>query len=139
MKEGGNFLLDTSVVMKWFVGEEKSQKAWQIQSDYLNGRCDLSVPELLLYEVANALKFTSFLLTSEKIKEKIESLIKLKINIYPFDYDILQLSVDLAIERDITIYDAYFLTLARETESTFITSDEKLYNKIRDLSFVRIL
>ncbi len=112
MKKGENFLLDTSVVMKWFVSEKKSQRAWQIQSDYLNGGCDLSVPELLLYEVANALKFTNPLLTGEKIKEKIESLIKLKINIYPFDYGILQLSVDVAIERDITIYDAYFLTLA---------------------------
>ena len=139
MKKGENFLLDTSVVMKWFVSEEKSQRAWQIQSDYLNGRYDLSVPELLLYEVANALKFTSFLLPSEKIKEKIESLIKLKINIYPFDYGILQLSVDVAIERDITIYDAYFLTLARETESIFITSDEKLYDRIGDLNFVRTL
>ena len=139
MKKGESFLLDTSVVMKWFVSEEKSQRAWQIQSDYLNGRCDLSVPELLLYEVANALKSTSFLLTSDKIKEKIESLIKLKINIYPFDYGILQLSVDVAIERDITIYDAYFLTLARETESIFITSDEKLYDRIGDLNFVRTL
>jgi predicted nucleic acid-binding protein len=139
MKEGGNLLLDTSVVMKWFVSEEKSQRAWQIQTDYLNGRCDLSVPELLLYEVANALKFTSSLLTGEKIKEKIESLIKLKINIYPFDYGILLLSVDLAVERDLTIYDAYFLTLARETESIFITSDEKLYNKVGDLNFVRTL
>lgn len=139
MKEGENFLLDTSVVMKWFVSEEKSQRAWQIQSNYLNGRCDLSVPELLLYEVANALKFTNSLLTGDKIKEKIESLIKLKINIYPFDYGILQLSVDVAIERDITIYDAYFLTLARETESIFITSDEKLYDRIGDLNFVRTL
>ena len=139
MKEGENFLLDTSVVMKWFVSEEKSQRAWQVQNDYLNGRCDLSVPELLLYEVANALKFTSPLLTGEKIKEKIESLIKLKINIYPFDYDILQLSVDLALERDITVYDAYFLTLARETDSIFITSDEKLYDRIGDLNFVRTL
>lgn len=139
MKKGENFLLDTSVVMKWFVSEEKSQRAWQIQSDYLNGRHDLSVPELLLYEVANALKFTSLLLTGEKIKEKIESLIKLKINIYPFDYDILQLSVDLALERDITVYDAYFLTLARETDSIFITSDEKLYDRIGDLNFVRTL
>lgn len=139
MKKGENFLLDTSVVMKWFVSEEKSQRAWQIQSDYLNRRYDLSVPELLLYEVANALKFTSLLLTGEKIKEKIESLIKLKINIYPFDYGILQLSVDVAIERDITIYDAYFLTLARETDSIFITSDEKLYDRIGDLNFVRTL
>lgn len=139
MKKGENFLLDTSVVMKWFVSEEKSQRAWQVQNDYLNGGCDLSVPELLLYEVANALKFTSPLLTGEKIKEKIESLIKLKINIYPFDYDILQLSVDLALERDITVYDAYFLTLARETDSIFITSDEKLYDRIGDLNFVRTL
>lgn len=139
MRKGENFLLDTSVVMKWFVSEEKSQRAWQVQNDYLNGRCDLSVPELLLYEVANALKFTSPLLTGEKIKEKIESLIKLKINIYPFDYDILQLSVDLALERDITVYDAYFLTMARETDSIFITSDEKLYDRIGDLNFVRTL
>lgn len=60
-------------------------------------------------------------------------------NIYPFDYDILQLSVDLALERDITVYDAYFLTLARETDSIFITSDEKLYDRIGDLNFVRTL
>ena len=139
MKKEESFVLDTSVVMKWFVSEEKSERAWQILNNYLNGRCALSVPELLLYELANALKFTSSFLTSGKIKEDIESLIKLKINIYPFDYGILQLSVDFALERNITIYDAYFLVLARETESIFITSDEKLYDKVTDLKFVRTL
>ena len=50
-------ILDASVILRWFIEEEQSDKARKIQDDYLVDKLDIAVPDLLLYEVANALRF----------------------------------------------------------------------------------
>ena len=55
MKE---FVLDTSVVLKWFseFGKSDLHRALQLREGLLNGSVLLTVPELLFYEIANALR-----------------------------------------------------------------------------------
>ena len=48
-------------------------------------------------------------------------------------------AVDLANEYKITVYDAVFVVLARLIHAIFITSDKKLYEKIKKLKFVKSL
>lgn len=45
------FILDASVVLKWFVEEEKSQEARDIRDRYIKGEVSINVPDLLLHEV----------------------------------------------------------------------------------------
>ena len=48
-------------------------------------------------------------------------------------------AVTLAFEHNITVYDAFYLALAKEIEFTFITADKKLYERVRDLNFVKFI
>jgi len=49
-------VLDASVVLKWFVNEEDSDKAVRLRKQYYLGEREIVVPDLLLFEVSNALR-----------------------------------------------------------------------------------
>ena len=50
-------ILDASVVVKWFSEEEYTDKALEIRERIRMGEERVIVPDLLLYELANALKY----------------------------------------------------------------------------------
>jgi predicted nucleic acid-binding protein len=134
-----DYLLDSSVVIKWFFKERHSDKALKIQDDYLDGEINLIIPDLLFYEVANGLKYSPYRISKERVEKNMESLMSLKLETIPFNLYLFRVALDLMFEFGITIYDAYFLSLARELRLFFITADEKLYLKIKILPFVRHL
>ncbi len=53
-----NAVLDSSVVMKWFCEEEDTDIALSLRERNINGELMIAVPDLSLYEVANALRYT---------------------------------------------------------------------------------
>lgn len=53
----GMYVLDASVVIKWFSEEEYTDKAVKLRDDFFKGENELVVPDLLLYEVSNALRY----------------------------------------------------------------------------------
>lgn len=57
---------DSSVVIKWFSDEDATDKALAIREGYINGKIEIVVPDLLLYEIANALRYNKSLETKEK-------------------------------------------------------------------------
>jgi len=63
-------VLDASVVLKWFVDEYDSDKAAQLKEEYYSGEREIIVPDLLLFEVANALRYNPAF-EIEEIKESI--------------------------------------------------------------------
>lgn len=75
----------------------------------------------------------------EEIRAAIESLIDIGISIIVPTKDVMKTSVEIAFEFDITVYDAYFIALAKVLKFTFVTADEKLYNKTKTLKFVKFL
>jgi len=52
------FVLDTSVILKWFSesGENDLARALQLRQSMLEGTVFFVVPDLLFYELANALR-----------------------------------------------------------------------------------
>lgn len=47
--------------------------------------------------------------------------------------------VDLSKKYDITVYDAVFVSLAKLVDAIYVTADEKLYDKIKELNFVKFI
>ena len=45
----------------------------------------------------------------------------------------------MAFKYKTTIYDAFYAALANEIGFKFVTADNKLYQKIKDLDFVRYI
>jgi len=46
-------VLDASVVVKWFTREEDRNLAIEYRDQFLQGKIDIALPDLILYELAN--------------------------------------------------------------------------------------
>ncbi len=134
----GSYVLDSSVVIKWFSEEENTDLALKFREGFIEGNVDITVPDLQLYEIANALRFNKKL-NSKDVANAVNSLIDIGINIVVPTKDIIASTIEVAFEFDITFYDAYFIALAKELDYNFVTADENLFNKIKKLKFTKLL
>ncbi len=132
------YLLDTSVIYKWFVEEENTQKALTIKEAHKNAEITISFPDLLIYELANALRYKNEFSPAE-IRRCCQDLFDLNLDIIAPLPDTIEAATRIAHKNDITIYDAFYIALAQELEFQFITADEKLYNKVKDIQLVNLL
>jgi len=48
-------------------------------------------------------------------------------------------SAIISFEREISMYDTIYVALAKETGYNFVTADQKLYQKIKELKFAELL
>ncbi len=122
-------LLDTSVAVKWFVTEEDSERATSLRRAHLWDEIQLYVPDLLLMELANALRYTGRL-SEERILEDLATFSALDISLVPFSIDVLRSSVALSLEQDLAVYDAYFLAMAQDLGVPFITADRRMLSRL---------
>jgi len=134
------YVLDTSVVVKWFVAEEDSDKAEIFMFDFQRGEINVIVPTLLEYEVANVL----WVKRREGIsKEEAVEIVKdfESINLpTKTAFELMEQAQDFSYKYDVAIYDAMFLALAYQHSCEFITADKKLYNKVKgELPWVKLL
>lgn len=129
MKE---FILDTSVVLKWFseFGEEDMDQALQLRQALLRGSALFIVPELLFYELSNALRYNPHF-SSEDVQEAVNSAFDMGLNIRGVDKKVIGDAVSLAYKYNVTVYDAYFLALCRTERKPLIIADYKLFKKIK--------
>lgn len=123
------YVLDASVVAKWFLEEEYSDLALSIRKSFVDGDIDLAVPDLILYELTNALKYKGF--SASDVKKAIRTLFWMKLRIITPTRDVIEAAVDLAFKYDISFYDSYYLALADGLAYKLITIDTKLYNKTK--------
>ncbi|MBI2653924.1 type II toxin-antitoxin system VapC family toxin [Candidatus Woesearchaeota archaeon] len=134
----GNYVLDSSVIIKWFCEEEDTDLALQFREGFLKGSVDIIVPDLQLYEIANALRYNKKLKSAD-VSSAVNSLIDIGINIVVPTKDVISSALALAYQFDITLYDAYFIALAKELNYDFVTADDNLFDKIKKLKFVKLL
>ena len=128
------YVLDTSVAVKWFADEGGAEqaKAIQVFEAFEQGHCELRAPELLYFEIANALKY-SHKLSSSTIVDSLNSLQKLKIEVESLNWPTLRKAVEIASTCGAAIYDSYFLAVAIGTESILITADQIFLRKARHM------
>lgn len=131
-------VLDTSVIIKWFVEEKGSEQALFWMKKHIERTEIILVPSLFFYEIANVLRYNKDLPTHE-ILEVIENLHRLNLRIEEVSSELMMGSVVLAREKDISIYDAVFIVLAKMYRIPFCTADVKLYGTTKDLDFVKLL
>lgn len=129
MARSDKIVLDASVVIKWYVEEELTDKAVEILNDYSDGLVDILSVQLMPFEVLNALRYNPQLGTSELTKV-CESLTRTQITLFPLLDGLYQESVSIAFKYGTTIYDAAYLSLAITTDCILYTADAKFRNKV---------
>ena len=132
------FVLDASVILKWFIEEEGSKKAVLLKDAHARGKITITVPDLLILEASNVLRHNPAFSQSKTI-ECIKYLYDLKLDIVTPVLDITIATIQLAYKRNITFYDAIYIALAQELEFQYVTADKKLYKKVKDLPFTKLL
>jgi len=119
---------DASIIVKWFIDEEYSDRALKLRDMHVNGEVHIVAPELMPFEVLNALRYSG-LFTVEEIKLAANSLLSYGIGLYPLDMEFAEETVEIALSKDVTIYDAAYLALARKLKVVFYTADKDLIKK----------
>jgi len=118
-------VIDSSVAVKWFSEEEGTEAALALRDEAFSGKRRLEAPDLLLYEIGNALRYNARL-DSDDVKLALGSLLDLGIVFHPAAAALLSKAVDLAFRYRMTVYDGCFIALADILGLPLITADEKL-------------
>jgi predicted nucleic acid-binding protein len=128
------YVVDASVVVKWFsqLDEDNLETALSLRDAYAQGNCLLIAPDLMLYEVVNALRHNPQL-KEEDTQSAFESLVKMDLAVSSPREPDLRRVISYSYERGLSIYDAVYLALADEYYCPLITADQKFYQKVDDL------
>ena len=132
------FLLDSSIIVKWFADEPDSEKARYIGALFASGNISIAITELSFYEVTNALRYKNNY-DHDLVNRSIYELAASDVYVIPFDLNALQIAVEIAYEADISIYDAYFAAISDLEGLRFVTADRRLFRKLRGLTDIVML
>jgi predicted nucleic acid-binding protein len=121
------YVVDASVAVKWFVPEDGSDSARSLKRSYEEGEADILSPPLILFEVANALRYHPVVrLSVEELVTATDALSEMGI-IVEMSREIWARAFEISQTEAITTYDAAYLGLALLNDAVFVTADRKLF------------
>lgn len=126
-------VVDASVVMKWHLVEEPGADAAQ---ELLLTNSQFAVPDLLFLEAATVVwkNVRRGSVTPTRALEIIDSIVDGPFDVYP-NQGLIRDAFPIALAREITPYDASYITLAISLRTDCITADRKLFNKLQGSPF----
>jgi len=120
-------VVDTSVIVKWYIPEQHHEQARALRDAYLDGKFDLVAPALMPFEAVNALKYSGHY-EGERLEEASKSLPEYGIDLIPFNKT--GPVAEIANNLDITIYDAAYIALAQKFDTKAYTADGNLLDDL---------
>src|SRR5437667_11587045 len=131
MPDSPIFLLDSSVIAKWFVQEDDSDKALEIRDLFIQNKHRVSTISLLRYELGNVLRKHQAK-RIESVREDFESLSEMAIPTLDIDDPkVLTRVFETARSLEITFYDASYLTATEESKAVLVMADKRLFGKLK--------
>ncbi len=123
------FVVDASVVVKWFVPEMHSEAARR----WLDASHDYIAPDLVFPEVGNAIwkKVRRGELSPDDAQSLVKELSAAGIEAVSMR-GLVSDAHALAVATGITVYDATYLTLAVRLETQVITGDDRFARKLAE-------
>ena len=124
-------VVDSSVVIKWFVVEPYTTEALSIYQDYQSGRFTLIAPDFLNAEIGNIVwkKLNRQALSANEAQEVIEDFREITFQLIS-TAELLEDAYNLAVKYQRTVYDMLYVALSLREQCSFVTADEKLANAI---------
>jgi predicted nucleic acid-binding protein len=118
-------VVDASFILDFLLPDEQSEYVIKTFEEYKKGQMTLMAPLILPFEIANGLKYA---IKTKRINQKmalelLEIFLSLKIDLLTSDmYEVLETS----LEKELSIYDAAYITLSQQENLHLLTLDEKL-------------
>ena len=124
-------------MIKWFsqYNEDDLDKALSLRNSIQKGLCIITVPDLLFYEVSNALRYNPDF-TDADVKDALQSLYDMGFDTVRVEKEILHSAIEIAFKYNVTVYDAAFLALSMKLNKSFVTADYKFFERIKDFHII---
>lgn len=118
-------VLDTSVIFKWLnvQNENLIDEAEKILDQLRKGRIKVYLPELSKYEVGNALWKRK--LSSAEVNFDLEIFYDYPLEFISLDLPLSKRTSEIALDNNITFYDASFIAVAEKLGANLVTENSK--------------
>lgn len=117
-------IVDASIVAKWFLEEEGSAEALKLRTAHIQGKAMLIVPDLLFLEVLNALRYKGG--TEKSLADANKILWDIQFHVERLTPFLLEKTSVLALQYNLSLYDALYLALGLLHGSPVMTADKAL-------------
>jgi len=131
-------VVDASIAVKWLSEEEGTQAALKLREEYIEGTLILSAPDLLIYELANALRFKPDF-NDEKVSRAVADILDLQIDLITPSRELIEKSTEAAYLYGATVYDSCYLALGELLGVEVYTSDKKFYEKAKGSNRLKLI
>jgi predicted nucleic acid-binding protein len=134
-------VIDTSVVAKWYRAggaESHTQIADAFLDAHFAGRVRLVAPDLVAYELGNALAKAHHLSLASK-SAHLEEFLSYDMDLVPLSADTRLRAMTIGARDGLSYYDACFVALAERLGAELVTADKRLarratYPRVRTLA-----
>lgn len=127
----GKIVVDSSVVIKWFVPEPLSAESRRVLDGYQSGSFMLIAPDLLAAEIGNIVwkKYCFQGLAKADAEQIITSFREVDIEFTPAA-ELLSEALRIAMIHERTVYDSLYIALSERENCDYITADKTLVNEM---------
>src|SRR3989338_3158894 len=101
------YVLDASVIVKWFIHEPESVIAKKFIDFHVSGKAPIAAPDLMIYEVSNVLLIKAKILPI-KVAHCVDALYDLRITFIPITQENIREIIQVASQYQLTVYDACY-------------------------------
>jgi predicted nucleic acid-binding protein len=118
-----SLIVDASIVVKWFVGEEGSSDARAL----FEAGDEFIAPSLVVAEVGNAFrkKVRGNAITAEQAQTALQSLPKFLARYVDLD-ELVSRALEISLHLSHPIYDCFYLVLAERENIPIVSADAKM-------------
>jgi len=133
------YILDSSVIFKWFSyeNEKNVDKALSILDMYRENKLEIIIPELVIYEVSNALRYNNNF-SSIETRKIISTLINMELNMIGLSNRVIDSTIRIAYEENITIYDAVFISLSNIMKIPLISANPRHHKLLKRRNIISL-
>lgn len=131
-------VVDASVVLGWLLRHPLPAGHARVLDDHVGGERPAAAPELLQYEVANVLARGAGL-DAAAARSGYERFVALEIQTFALGDEEYRAALELALTRNITVYDAGYVALALALGTRLVTADRRLAERIAPLDIVDVV
>ncbi len=131
------WVVDASVVLKWYVPEADSQSAVKWLYAAGEGKAKLVAPDLIRVEMADVLwrKYRSKELSLAEVRAIVRAIAE-NLPVQVVENQVLVPgALEIAAACNITVYDGLYLALAVATEAKLVTADMKLFDSVQGTAY----
>lgn len=123
------YIIDTSVLVRWFLRQSGWQKAQEYRDQFIAGQISLETVECARFELPHVLRKKGVIqgkLTPDEYRAAVRVIDDLGIHVEPLDVDTLEDCAVLALRQQVQFFDSVFLHRAMVTDLPLLTADGPL-------------